>query len=238
MDELAARGIGRGERPRAHRRGSLPVRLLVGQNAIPMPPWARCCEGGVRARAAEPLAEGNVGAGCGASVSSAASAMVPGSESADCAQRAHGAPSWQERARQRAQRGRCLIAGCRDGEGRVMILGCSASPRSRRPRMRSRKPTAAVVRQHHHRRRADERASDEGAGDEGFRPSTTPTRAPSSPCTLPATATPCSRSHPAGGPTTIRSPSCHRGHAGAVVCGRQAEGAYGLPPPATSSPVR
>lgn len=61
------------------------------------------------------------------------------------------------------------IAGCRDGEGRVMDPRGVRRPRAAGGRACEQEADpAAGPCANTHRRRADERASDEGAGDEGF----------------------------------------------------------------------
>lgn len=128
MDELAARGIGF---PVESARvpivvGACLFDLLVGQNAHPDAAMGRAAARTAFEReAAEPLAEGNVGAGCGASVGKLLGgerAMKAGlgicglrlGELTACAVVAVNALG-----NVRSADG-AWIAGCRDGEGRVM----------------------------------------------------------------------------------------------------------------------
>ena len=128
MDELAARGIGF---PVESARvpivvGACLFDLLVGQNAHPDAAMGRAAARAAFEReAAEPLAEGNVGAGCGASVGKLLGgerAMKAGlgicglrlGELTACAVVAVNALG-----NVRSADG-AWIAGCRDGEGRVM----------------------------------------------------------------------------------------------------------------------
>lgn len=128
MDELAARGIGF---PVESARvpivvGACLFDLLVGENAHPDAAMGRAAARAALERAAdEPLAEGNVGAGCGASVGKLLGgerAMKAGlgvcglrlGELAACAVVAVNALGNVR------DEGGTWIAGCRDDEGRVM----------------------------------------------------------------------------------------------------------------------